>query len=407
MVNQLDARHGAFVNAQHPTDRGPLSGVRIVDLSENMAGPFATMILGDQGADVIKVESLRGDQIRRTGSGSGGMAAYFANLNRSKRSIALDLLRPEGQAILQRLFDDADVVIHAYRPQAAQKLHIDEAAVRTAARPRLIYVAIVGFGTTGPLAGRAVYDHVVQALSGIAALQSDPSTNTPTLLRQGVIDKTTGHVAAQSITAALLRRATTGVGQAISITMLDVALNFLWPDGMMNNTAFSVTDPRPPAANTYRLTPTADGFISLMVLTDPQWKSLHTALDLEPPNGRTHAEILREARERLLQLPTTQAVEALTAHDIPCAPVVALDEVATHPQVVANEALRVYDHPVLGPIRQPVPMPRMPGMDPATLRPAPRLGEHSAEILRELGYTRHDIDQLVQSGVVSRSGDAA
>ena len=272
-------------------DRGPLSGFRIVDLSENMAGPFATMILGDQGADVVKVESLRGDQIRRTGSGSGGMAAYFANLNRSKRSIALDLLRPEGQAVLQRLFDDADVVIHAYRPQAALKLHIDEASVRTPSRPKLVYAEIVGFGKTGPMAGRAVYDHVVQAMSGVAALQSDPATNVPTLIRQGIIDKATGHVAAQSITAALLRRSLTGEGQAISITMLDVALNFLWPDGMMQNTAFSVTDKRPPAANTYRLTPTADGHISLMVLTDPQWAALHPALGLAPRGERTHPEV--------------------------------------------------------------------------------------------------------------------
>jgi crotonobetainyl-CoA:carnitine CoA-transferase CaiB-like acyl-CoA transferase len=214
------------------TERGPLSGFRIVDLSENMAGPLATMILGDQGADIVKVESLRGDQIRRTGSGSAGMAAYFANLNRSKRSIALDLLRPEGRDVLDRLIDDADVVVHAYRPRAAKKLRIDEQSVRTAARERLVYCEIVGFGSTGPLAGRAVYDHVIQALSGFAALQTDPATGRPHLIHQGVVDKTTGMAAAQAITAALLRRSRTGVGESITVTMLDVALNLLWPDGM-------------------------------------------------------------------------------------------------------------------------------------------------------------------------------
>jgi crotonobetainyl-CoA:carnitine CoA-transferase CaiB-like acyl-CoA transferase len=170
------------VSISSTTDRGPLSGFRIVDLTENMAGPFATQILGDQGADVVKVESLKGDQIRRTGSGTGGMAAYFVNLNRSKRSIALDLLRPEGQEVLQRLVDSADVVIHAYRPQAAKKLKIDAASIKTPGREKLIHVEIVGFGKTGPLAGRAVYDHVVQALSGFAALQTDPATKKLSLI---------------------------------------------------------------------------------------------------------------------------------------------------------------------------------------------------------------------------------
>ena len=384
-------------------DAGPLSGFRIVDLTENMAGPFATMILGDQGAEVIKVESLRGDQVRRTGSGSGGMAAYFANLNRSKRSISLDLLRPEGQEVLQRLFDQADVVIQAYRPQAAAKLRIDEPSVRTPARSKLVYAEIVGFGRTGPLAGRAVYDHVVQALSGFAALQTDPSTEKPTLIRHGVIDKTTGHVAAQSITAALLRRARTGEGTSIAITMLDVALNFLWPDGMMTNTAASVEYVRAAAANTYRLTPTADGFISLMVLTDAQWAALHPALDLAPADGRPQPEILREARQKLAQMPTADAIAALVANDVPCAPVVALEDLPSQPQVVANEALRVYQHPVLGPIRQPVPMPRMAGMDPAALRPAPRLGEHTREVLAQHGYGQAEIDQLIESGAANAS----
>jgi crotonobetainyl-CoA:carnitine CoA-transferase CaiB-like acyl-CoA transferase len=381
-------------------EAGPLSGFRIVDLTENMAGPMATMVLGDQGADVVKVESLWGDQIRRTGSGRGGMAAYFANLNRSKRSIALDLRRPEGQAVLERLFDGADVVVHAYRPAAARKLGIDRSRVRTPERNGLVYCEIVGFGRDGPLAGRAVYDHVVQALSGFAALQSDPGTGVPSLVRQGVVDKATGLTVAQAVTAALLRRTRTGVGEAIAVTMLDVALNFLWPDGMMNNTALEVTDIRPPAANTYRLTRTKDGHIALMVLTEDQWAALHPALDLEPPGERTYPERLREARERLAHLPTAEAIEALTAHDVPCAPVLSLEEVPFHPQVIANEALEIFDHPVLGPIRQPVPAPRLEGMELKDLRSAPNLGEHSVQVLGECGYESAEIEALVASKVV-------
>ncbi len=381
-------------------DGGPLTGFRIVDLTENMAGPMATMVLGDQGADVVKVESLWGDQIRRTGSGRGGMAAYFANLNRSKRSIALDLRRPEGQAVLERLFDGADAVVHAYRPAAARKLGIDRSRVCTPQRKGLVYCEIVGFGSDGPLAGRAVYDHVIQALSGFAALQSDPGTGAPSLVRQGVVDKATGLTVAQAVTAALLRRTRTGVGEPIVVTMLDVALNFLWPDGMMNNTALEVTDIRPPAANTYRLTQTADGHIALMVLTDDQWAALHPALDLDPPGERTYPERLREARERLSHLPTAEAIEALTAHDIPCAPVLSLEEVPFHPQVIANEALEVFDHPVLGPIRQPVPAPRLEGMETKALRLAPILGEHTVQVLEECGYDPAEIEGLVASNVV-------
>jgi crotonobetainyl-CoA:carnitine CoA-transferase CaiB-like acyl-CoA transferase len=245
-----------------------------------------------------------------------------------------------------------------------------------------------------------VYDHVIQALSGFASLQSDPGTGTPSLVRQGVVDKATGLTVAQAVTAALLRRSRTGVGESILVTMLDVALNFLWPDGMMNNTAFEVTDIRPPAANTYRLTKTADGHIALMVLTEDQWAALHPALDLEPPGERTYPERLREARERLAQMPTADAIEALTAHDIPCAPVLSLEEVPFHPQVMANEALEIFDHPVLGRIRQPVPAPRLEGMETKALRTAPILGEHSVQVLEECGYEPAEIEGLVASKVV-------
>lgn len=387
-------------NATNETDRGPLTGVKVLDLTENMAGPLATMILGDQGADVIKVEPLRGDQMRQLGSGSPDMAAYFVNLNRSKRSIAVDLKRPEGHEILDRLVDEADVVIQAYRPGAAKKLQIDEPSIRTAQRQRLIYCEIVGFGRTGPLAGRAVYDHVVQAISGFAALQADPSTGVPQLIRQGAIDKATGLTAAQAITSALLRQVRSGVGESISVTMLDVAVSFMWPDGMMNHTALEPEIVGGSASNSYRLTPTADGHIAMAVVTDGQWDALNPALGLEAPDGLSYPERLRAARQRIAGMATADVVEALSAREIPCAPVVQLEDVPSHPQVVANATVRVVQHPVLGSIRQVLPSPMMAGIDPDNLRHAPQLGAHTREVLLEHGFAANEVDHMLSAGVV-------
>jgi crotonobetainyl-CoA:carnitine CoA-transferase CaiB-like acyl-CoA transferase len=194
------------------SSRGPLDGVRIVDFTANMSGPYATMLLGDQGADVIKIEPLDGDALRHVGSGTADMSAYFANLNRSKRSIALDLTREESRPIIDALLDSADVVLHNFRASVAERLGLEGPDVRRG-RPTLIYVGIGGFGTAGPYGGRPAYDHVIQALSGFAARQSDLKTGEPNLVRQGVIDKTTGVMAAQAVTAALFERTRTGVGR--------------------------------------------------------------------------------------------------------------------------------------------------------------------------------------------------
>ncbi|MDI1289685.1 MAG: CoA transferase, partial [bacterium] len=260
---------------------GPLSGVRIVDFTENMAGPFGTMILADQGADVIKVEAPGGDALRNNGTGSKGMSAYFANLNRSKRSVCINL-RAEGAAdVLGPLLDSADVVIHSFRPAAAARLGLDEASVR-ANRPRVIYAAIVGFGTDGPWAGRPVYDHVIQAVSGMADNQRLDDGDGPRMIRHGLVDKTTGHVLAQSVCAALFDRTRTGEGVGLTVVMLDVAISLLWPDGMMNHTAAEPEVRMPAASLTYQLTPTADGHISLVVLKKAQWAGLIESLELAP-----------------------------------------------------------------------------------------------------------------------------
>ena len=361
---------------------GPLAGIRIVDFTANMAGPLATMILGDQGADVIKVESPDGDPIRTLGTSVDGLSAYFANLNRSKRSIVLDLSLTASRPVVDALLDKADVVIQNYRPGVAANLGLDAERVK-AGRPGLVYAEITGFGSTGPYAGRPAYDHVIQALSGFAAIQADPKGGEPTLVRQGIIDKLTGMTAAQGVTAALLERARTGVGRAIEVRMLDAALAVLWPDGMMNNTIVDPPAVLPSVVGSFRLTPTLDGYLAFTLITREQLTRLAALVGLDDdgrlatPEGRRRngGEIMRQAALLLSQRTTADAVDLLAAHAIPVAPVVGLDDLHEHPQIRANAVIDEFEHPVLGPVRQVNPAVRFgrgPGRRPARLPPPRR-----------------------------------
>jgi crotonobetainyl-CoA:carnitine CoA-transferase CaiB-like acyl-CoA transferase len=378
---------------------GPLAGIRIIDFTENMAGPFGTMILADQGADVIKVESPAGDALRHRGTGAREMAAYFANLNRGKRSLCLDLRSPRAADVLEPLLDRADVVVTSLRPAAAARLRIDAPSVR-ATRPQVIHASIVGFGTTGPWAGRPVYDHVIQAASGMAAQQVQDETDRPRLIRHGLVDKSTGHVLAQSVTAALFDRLRTQRGAALSIVMLDVAISLLWPDGMMNHTALEPAVRGAAAAQTFQLTPTADGYISLVALRPRSYQNLVTALRLPLDQDAAPTDILRAARAELKSMTSAEAAELLAEHDVPCSPVVELADVADHPQVIANGTLIEYAHPVIGPIRQPRPVPTFDGVLPGALRGAPLLGADGPQVLGELGLDEAAIGSLISAGVV-------
>ena len=391
--------------------RGPLHDIRIVDFTENMAGPFGTMILADQGADVIKVESTTGDIIRHTGSGSSEMASYFANLNRSKRSIAINLHKPESAQVLEALLDTADVVVHSFRPSATQRMGLVAQKVLLH-RPKLIYVSIAGFGTTGPMAGRPVYDHVIQALTGMADLQRSSDDDVPHLIRHGLIDKSTGYVLAESVCAALIERYRTGVGTVLSISMLDVAISLLWPDAMMDRTALEPEIRRPSAAQTFQLTQTLDGYVSLVVIKQTQWDGLVAALGIDLSFKGYHESdadtsspgaVLRAARKTIAGLPTDEVVERLSKFDVPCAPVNTLDQMISDGQVLANETLIEYEHPLIGPIRQPRATPRFSSMEGAPLLYAPGLGDQSREILAELGVSDITVDELIASGTV-RSG---
>ena len=392
----------------------PLAGIRVVDLTSNMSGPLATMVLADQGADVVKVEPLAGDLIRTVGTGRGGMSAYFANLNRGKRSVAVDLGAPAGVEVVRHLADRADVFVQNFRPGVIERLGLGPEGLM-ASNGRLVYASINGFGLDGPSAGQPAYDHVVQALSGFAALQA--GRDGPDLVRQGAIDKASAYTLAQAVTAALLQRTTTGRGLRVDVSMLDVALAFVWPDGMMNHTCVGDVDLLPPVSRSFRTTPTADGHVVLVTLTARQWDGLVEAVlpadgpgddggDLHETGARMAggAAIMRAVRERLAELPTDEVVARLVAADVPCAPVRSLDELHDDPQIVASGILEVVEHPVMGAVRQPGPAPIVDGVRVERGAPAPEAGAHTVEVLGEAGFSAAEIDRLRADAVIGVTG---
>jgi crotonobetainyl-CoA:carnitine CoA-transferase CaiB-like acyl-CoA transferase len=384
---------------------GFLDGVKVVDLTSNMSGPLATMVLADQGAEVIKVEPLGGDIIRTVGTGRGGMSAYFANVNRGKRSIAVDLSTDDGRAVVLRLADQADVFAQNFKTGVVDRLGVGPDVVR-ARNERLVYLSISGFGPDGPLGSAPAYDHVVQALSGFAALQSENAE--PAMVRHGAIDKATAYSAAQAVTAALFARTSTAKGATIEVSMLDVAVAFLWPDGMMNHTVVDPEKLLPPVHRSFKLTPTADGQVALVTLTAAQWSGLVGALldddgpDLSDTGARMAggADIMRKVRAAIATMPTAEVVERLTAAAVPVAPVVGLGEVHEHPQVVASETVGDFEHDVLGRIRQPRPAPVIDGVKPTAVPSAPRLGADADAVLLSAGWAAAEIADLRERGIL-------
>jgi crotonobetainyl-CoA:carnitine CoA-transferase CaiB-like acyl-CoA transferase len=385
----------------------PLEGIRVIDLTSNMSGPLATMVLADQGADVVKVEPPTGDAIRSVGTGHDGMSAYFANNNRGKRSIAVDLSTEAGRDVVRRLAADADVFAQNFRPGVIDRLGLDATSLMTA-NPRLVYASISGFGTTGPLGDAPAYDHVVQALSGYAAIQS-AGTSEPSMVRHGVVDKATAYTLAQAVTAALLQRERTGRGTRIDVSMLDVAVAFLWPDGMMDHTIDEPSNVLPPTRRSFRVTPTADGQVVLVTLTASQWAGLTSALledddsgDMTDTSARMKggAEVMRRVRTAVAGMPTDEVVARLRAADVPVAPVRQLDEVAHDPQVEACGTVRAFEHNVLGNVHQPRPAPLFDGTPIEPTPTAPRLGEHTGAVLQDAGWSDAEIADLRSSGVV-------
>lgn len=373
---------------------GPLDGLKVLDLSQIVSGPMAAAMLGEQGADVIKLESPGGDPVRGMGprktiSGKGGVSAMFVAVNRGKRGVVADVKTPAGRALLAALIGWADVLIENFRPGTMERLGFGWARCREI-NERLIMVSITGFGADGPYANIRVYDPVVQAVSGIAAAQTDKEGR-PTLVKTLIADKVTALTAAQAATAALFRRTRTGVGERVEVSMLDAALAFNWPEAMWN---LSFLDEPPAAMPAYgaltRLWAAADGQVAIGAMQDHEFGALVRSLGLdalaEDPRFASGAGRMRHAKDW-----TGLVGEALAARDLDTlmtgfvregavgGRVNRLEDVCADPQVLHNGVVEEFVQGEAGRMRGARGAARFGGMV-GHLRAAPGLGEHDVEV---------------------------
>ncbi|MDO8977945.1 MAG: CoA transferase [Afipia sp.] len=393
---------------------GPLSGVRVLDLTGVVSGPFATMFLADQGADVLKIEPIGGDITRRSRAiidKAGEFSALFISSNRGKRSLSIDMKSEIGREVLAKLVAQSDVLVQNFRPGAMERLGLGAEELRKK-HPRLIYVSISGVGDSGPYVKKRVYDPIIQGLSGFADIQSQPVTNRPQMIRTIVADKTTAVFTAQAVSSALYAREKTGKGDHIQVAMLDTMISYLWPEGMMQYTVVGAEvaagDPNDRPDLVFK---TLDGYMTCGTISDSEWQGFCKASGdpelakderFTTPTKRNQNATARinKMQEYIGQRTTAEWLERLDAADVPCAPILRRGEIIQNEQVVARGLIEEFEQPTVGRVRQPKPAARFEINEAVIGGPAPRVGEHSRVVLRDLGYSDSAIDNMVASKAV-------
>ncbi|GAA5232741.1 CoA transferase [Verticiella sediminum] len=394
---------------------GPLAGLKVIDLTAVLMGPYATQMLGDMGADVIKIEAPGGDVVRLIGpSRNEGMGPVFLNANRSKRSVELDLKNAEGRRVLLRLAEDADILVYNIRPQAMARLGLDYASLREV-NPGLIYAGVFGYGQDGPYAAMPAYDDLIQGACTLAAMVGQSRGEAPGYVPLAMVDRITGMAAVNAVLAALHERQRSGQGQRIDVPMFETMVAFVLSDHLAGLSFDPPLDAGgyarllSPARRPYR---TRDGHLCALVYTDKQWRSFYrllgreAELDADPRMASLATrsehidEIYAELERTLASRTTAQWLALFRAADIPATPVHDLQSIFDDPHLCETGFFGREVHPTEGPLRTLRHPSQWSRTQPESHRAAPRLGEHGEEVLREAGYAAEEIERLVRAGVL-------
>ena len=394
-------------------NNGPLSGITVIDLTAMISGPVCTMMLGDQGADVIKIEPLTGELTRKVGASKNGMTTSFLCANRSKRSLTLNLKDPKGITVLKKLITKADVLVQNFRPGAMKRMGLSYGEVKKLNK-EIIYTSISGFGEKGPYSNQRVYDPVIQALSGLADIQRDQKTNFPKMVRTIIPDKTTGMAAAQAISSALFYKERYGTGQHIKLAMLDVMVAYLWPEGSASLSFVGEEgDPSKGQMGLDLVFQTKDNkYITAGAVTDKEWLGMCNAFDrkdlLSDPRFNTpRARFDNKTERRLLiaeEIKKHNSIDILTKlheNEVPSAPILSRTELLENEQIIENNIIEFHDSKFFGNIRSPRPAPIYSDSPINGKQLAPLLGQNSIEILKEIDYKDQEIENLLQEKVTS------